>query len=227
VATGIRVWQWNFGDGTGTQVPPFRRSFAAAGTYNVQLVVHSDEGCGSMPYTVPVRIAPAPVVDAGPDIFLQAGQSKPLLATSDNTTAYNYTWSPATALSNATVLQPSVSSDITRLYYIVATDPVNNCSAKDSVYARVISDIYVPTGFTPNGDGLNDRWDIPALQAYPDAYVAVYNRNGEKIYESKGFFQAWDGRYKGQLQPTGVYVYVIRADKQSGKLLKGTFTLIR
>jgi len=225
--SGIRVWQWNFGDGTGAQVPPFRRSFAAAANYNVQLVVRSDEGCGSMPYTVPVRIAPAPAVDAGPDIFLQAGQSKPLLATSDNTTGYNYVWSPVTALNNPTILQPLVSSDITRLYYLVATDPVNNCSAKDSVYARVISDIYVPTGFTPNGDGLNDRWDIPALQAYPDAYVAVYNRNGEKIYESKGFFQAWDGRYKGQLQPTGVYVYVIRPDKQSGKLLKGTFTLIR
>lgn len=223
----VTSWQWNFGDGTGSQAPPFRKGFALPGNYNVSLTVHTDAGCGSAPFTLPVSIAATPLVDAGPDIFLQAGQIKPFLATSDNTNGYDYVWTPSIGLDNPGGLQPLVNSDETRLYYITATDPLNNCSAMDSAYARVVSEIYVPTGFTPNGDGLNDRWDIPALQAYPDAHVAVYNRNGEKIYESTGFFRSWDGRYKGQPQPTGVYVYVIRPDKQSGKLLKGTFTLIR
>ncbi len=220
-------WQWDFGNGVALKAPPFRQTFSTPGVYNVQLKVQTTAGCGSTVYTLPVRIAPSPVVDAGPDVFLQAGQTKQLMATSDNASAYNYVWSPSTGLSNAGILQPLVSIDETRLYYIVATDAVSKCSARDSVYVRVMTDIFVPTGFSPNGDGLNDKWDIPALQAYPDAYVAVYNRNGEKIHESKGLFRPWDGRYLGQPQPVGVYIYIIRPNGQSGKILKGTFTLLR
>jgi gliding motility-associated-like protein len=59
-------------------------------------------------------------------------------------------------------------------------------------------EIIVPNIFTPNGDGLNDKWKITNIEEYPQAIVRVYNRWGEKIFESAGYKTPWDGTYKGK-----------------------------
>lgn len=223
----VTNWSWNFGNGTGNQVPPFKRPYTNAGNYTVNLQVQNSAGCSSAPAAQTIQIAANPPIDAGPDIYLQIGQTKTILATIANPTAYDFTWTPSVFLNDATLLNPLVNADRPMMYKIMAVDKLNHCVAYDSMYVKIVTDIFVPTGFTPNGDGLNDRWDIPALQAYPDAYVAVYNRNGEKVYESSGLFKAWDGTFKGLAQASGVFVYFIKPDRNSGKVLKGTFMLIR
>ncbi len=74
---------------------------------------------------------------------------------------------------------------------------------------KYYKEIYIPTAFTPNNDGLNDRWNLPALPALPLAEVRVYNRYGQLIFYNKGYAKQWDGSFKGMPQPTGVYVYII------------------
>ena len=91
-----------------------------------------------------------------------------------------------------------------------------------------VSEIFIPTGFTPNNDGRNDKWVIPGLALYPEAMVSIFNRWGEKIYESKGYYsKPWNGTYKGVTQPGGVYVYMIQLNDEKKQFFKGTFTLIR
>lgn len=81
--------------------------------------------------------------------------------------------------------------------------------------------------FSPNGDGVNDLWNIPDLAAYPQCLVNIYNRYGVNIYQSRGYPNAWDGNYKGSEVPAGVYYYLIKLGNISGTVLSGYVTVIR
>jgi gliding motility-associated-like protein len=88
----------------------------------------------------------------------------------------------------------------------------------------------VPTAFTPNGDGRNDFLaPMNAVKAV-DLEFRVFNRWGQLLYASSNWKQGWDGRYKGQLQPSATYVWMLRfTNRDTGKKgeQKGTAVLIR
>jgi len=86
--------------------------------------------------------------------------------------------------------------------------------------------IIPPNAFTPNGDGINDTWSIPALTGYKNCVVNIYNRFGQQVYNSVGYATAWDGRYKGTDVPTGTYYYVIDT-KSAVQFISGNITVIR
>jgi gliding motility-associated-like protein len=90
--------------------------------------------------------------------------------------------------------------------------------------------IAVPTAFTPNGDGLNDFLaPMNAIRA-ENLEFRIYNRWGQLLYASTNWKQGWDGTFKGQLQPTATYVWMLRyTHRETGKKLeqKGTAVLIR
>ena len=76
------------------------------------------------------------------------------------------------------------------------------------------------TGFTPDNDGRNDTWEIDNIAAFPQIHVRIYNRNGQEIFQSKGYANAWDGTYKGTELPKGTYYYVIALNDGTGKFTK-------
>jgi len=86
--------------------------------------------------------------------------------------------------------------------------------------------VVIPNTFTPNGDGINDTWDIKNLDSYVNCTVQIFNRYGENIYSSIGYGTPWDGTYKGAALPTGTYYYIINL-KNSSKLLSGFVAIIR
>jgi len=97
-------------------------------------------------------------------------------------------------------------------YIVTLYATTDGCT--DSVshkYYTVIPDKIpdIPNAFSPNGDGINDRWEIKALAGYPDCTVDVFNRWGQSVYSSKGYRNPWDGNYKNILLPLGTYYYVI------------------
>jgi gliding motility-associated-like protein len=86
----------------------------------------------------------------------------------------------------------------------------------------------IPTVFTPNQDGDNDRFLIPNLhETYPDCQVTIINRWGSKVFESKGYAEAWDGTFKGDELPLGTYFYEIVSPKDDFKPMKGSISIIR
>lgn len=225
-ATNISQWLWNFGNGTGTTIPPFMYTYTNAGSYVVRLVVKDINGCGSAPATDNLVIGAIPQVNAGPDKIIQVNASTSIDANVTPSGAYNYLWSPSLYLNNSTILKPVATPPSTTVYTLVVKDPATHCEGQDDVQIQVISKLYIPNAFTPNGDGKNDKWGIPGMALYPDATVTIYNRYGQKIYESKNYVNnLWDGRFKGTQQPAGTYIYVI--DFGNKKIEKGTVNIIQ
>ncbi|WP_224746301.1 T9SS type B sorting domain-containing protein [Mucilaginibacter glaciei] len=86
--------------------------------------------------------------------------------------------------------------------------------------------IVINNTFTPNGDGVNDFWNLPVLQGYPGCSVIVFNRYGKQVFQSIGYSKPWDANYNGKPLPSGTYYYII--DTKTGiPALSGSVTILR
>lgn len=226
--SGISQWNWNLGNGTSTAIPPFTHSYTTAGTYAVRLITGNAAGCTSTPVTQNITIFPTPVVNAGPDSIIRAGTAITLTASVSPAGNYNYIWTPGTYLSSTGIMNPVCTPVSSTAYTLQVTETNSGCTATDQVLITAVAGLFIPSGFTPNGDGKNDDWAIPGLALYPNARVAVFNRAGQLLYETSDYtHHPWDGRFHGHLQPTGVYIYLVELKDNSKQIVKGTISLIR
>jgi len=227
-SSDVTNWLWNFGNGTGTQAPPFSRVYSTAGSFTTSLIVRNAAGCGSRPSSQILNIRPTPMVDAGPNKSIKKGESVLIDATVSNSVNYSVQWTPSTDLSSATILKPTASPSVSTTYTLRIVDNQSLCTASDTMRVQVFTKLFIPNAFSPNGDGNNDQWILPGISLYPDALVQIYNRWGQKIYETKNYAdQPWTGFVQGKLQSDGVYVYVIQLNNTEKEMLKGTFLLLK
>jgi gliding motility-associated-like protein len=98
--------------------------------------------------------------------------------------------------------------------------------AEDSLIVKVLKTLKVPNVFTPNGDGINETWQIPYLNDYPGTTVNVFNRAGTNVFSSVGYSIPWEGRLNGEALSAGVYYYIIEP-KNGRKTLSGNVTIIK
>ena len=137
-----------------------------------------------------------------------------------------YLWTPSNYINDPAILQPTVHPPVDTRYTLTVTS-ANGCGvATAAANIIVFKAIYIPTAFTPNNDGVNDTWKIPALSAFPAFTLVVYNRLGQIVFENKNANQAWDGTFKGEPAAAGSYVYVIDL-KQAPGIIKGSVLIIR
>jgi len=150
-----------------------------------------------------------------------------LVATGGN----QYAWTPADNMNQSNIANPVVTPLTTTTYYVTVTK--NGCKATDSitVVLSVANADYaykMPSAFTPNGDGLNDCFGLKYWGGIKSLSFEVYNRWGNRLFYTTDPSKCWDGRFKGQVQPGGTYVYQIRASTICGEIYKkGTIVLIR
>jgi len=187
----------------------FDPSQTGIGKFPVTYTLESDDddasGCPAEARRWVVVGQPADVT-LGPDVRINAGASVPLVARSNS--GGTYQWLPPDGLSDPTALSPVASPPRTTTYRLRVTSPTG-CPAEGQITVQVVDGVAVPTAFSPNGDGLNDTWELFGLESYPDAEVRIFNRWGEEIFRSKGYAQPFDGTYAGQAVPVGVYSYSI------------------
>lgn len=227
-ATGVIAWNWNFGNGSGSSVPPFGRIYSSAGTYAVSLTVTGTGGCISTPVSDLLIVNAKPIVNAGPDKTITGGGSVILTASVTPASVYNYLWTPPTGLNNTTVLQPVANPATTTTYILRAEDANSHCASTDDVLVKINPEVYIPNAFTPNGDAKNDRWIIPALIIYPNAEVTIFNRYGNIIVLTKNYAaNPWDGTFKGTQQPNGTYTYIIKLNDRFNQVFTGIVIIIR
>jgi gliding motility-associated-like protein len=173
--------------------------------------------------TITINVVGEPVVNAGPDAVMLKGQSLQLSGTVSGN-GNTYAWSPATYISNIYSLQPVIDPPADARYILKA---VSGCgTSSDTMFVKVYNDIFIPNAFSPNADGVNDTWNIPALGAYPGFELFIFNRYGQLIFQTKNTPIAWDGTYKGKPCVNGVYTYLLNTGNNK-EMIKGTVMIIR
>jgi gliding motility-associated-like protein len=188
------------------------------------LTTSEPDGCISKD-SITLSVYPELGIDAGKDTTIAEGQSITLHASGGPFAAYQ--WIPEEGLDDPTSQSPTlvVSRDIT--YHVIGTTS-NGCQESNSITISTAGGLVIYSGFTPNGDGINDFWDIDFGEYYPEIMVMVYDRWGRQLFFSKGYSsdKRWDGKYKDRDLPAGTYYYVIDL-KNGDKPYTGPVTIVR
>ncbi len=180
--------------------------------------------------TVNISIKPNPVISAGPDKTILVGDQTGLQG-SGAITPQSISWTPAASIiSGAAGYSPVVKPATTTTYTLTVKD-ANSCTSTDDVVVAVIPYCAkVMDAFTPNGDGINDKWLASNGQAcFIQMTVAVFNRYGGEVYKNNNYQNDWDGTYKGKPVADGTYYYIVTYKLINGRpvTLKGDVTILR
>jgi len=187
----------------------------------ISLMVSDQYGCKKTD-SLFLEIHPLPFVNLGRDTSLCGIETLILDGGSDGQV---FNWSTGQTSREITVYEgyQKISVNVTDEFGCSSLDEIiiNSCSTED--YFR-----NMPTAFTPNGDGKNDVWNIPELQAFPQAVVEIYDRWGTLVFRSEsGYSNSWDGISGGKEMPMDSYYYVINLNSAGLQPIAGTVTLIK
>ncbi len=141
-----------------------------------------------------------------------------------------YLWSPMESLNNPAIASPVATPDKSTLYIVSGFDP-DGCVVKDSVWVRISGgeEVFIPTAFSPNGDGNNDVFKIENLKHQRILSFSIFNRWGKEVYKAGLGQNGWDGTFKGAPAPMDTYFYHIALALTDGstKVYRGDVTLVR
>ncbi len=231
---GTPQYFWDFGDGSnfnGLQNPSY--TFSDTGTYSVGLLLITSEKCVDTIRTSisnAVKVLPTPIAQIN-----YADTSKSL-----KEALFEFTNTGSQSVSSSRYLingQEVAQSDILTFqftdtgHFQVAYIATNSFGCEDTSTVEVFVfdefQFIVPNIFTPNGDNINDQFKVEACGVY-DYEIKIFNRFGEKVFESNSLNINWDGRISGRMTTSGVYFYTIKIRDFRNQILdyQGTITLL-
>jgi gliding motility-associated-like protein len=226
-ASGANTYQWyQLPDITNAIGNGPTLSFAPSGkdtTYQLVCIGVAANGCVDTA-AIAVNVAAKPIANAGPDRSVFQGDSTTLAGSVGRFDKFY--WTPASYLSNAQILAPRASPPSSQVYTLVAESAIGCGTSSDEMVVQVFKTVSIPNAFSPNGDGINDTWEIRALESYPDCRVTVFDRYGLRVLQQTNYDKAWNGTNNGKDIPAGVYYYIIDLGV-SKKVLQGSVMIIR
>jgi gliding motility-associated-like protein len=191
------------------------------------VIVTDDLGCPKeVSDEVKVNVVPQVHAFAGNDTIVIKNQPFQLHATG----AARYTWTPADGLNNTNIPDPitTINKDFT---YQVTAYTVEGCKGSDDIHLRFMTgpEIYIPTAFSPNGDGLNDKFRPLPVGIVKMEFFRVFDRWGKLMFSTTEYMKGWDGTVNGLPANIGTYAWVVQGENIKGEtvLRKGTVTLVR
>src|SRR5690554_4180157 len=221
--SGTLTYDWN-----GNASPSIDLANAVGGTYT--LTVTDGNGCTASagPFTITSPVFPTVDITT-PDQLIDEGESVNIQTTF---TPLNSTlsWNPTDDL-NCTNCPNPIATPSESTLYIVTAISIDGCMSQDSIYITIeepCGKIQLPTVFSPNGDGLNDQFCVLGNCIFSMRFQ-IFNRWGEKVFESVDLNDCWDGTFKGEPVNTGVYVYKLIVVKDDGSEFQtsGNVNLLR
>lgn len=214
---GIGVYSGSYVTAAGL----FNAKVAKAGLHAITYTYTTLDGCPAS-ITRNITVYQSPDAYAGETIYILAGGFTQMKAKAS--AGATYSWSPALGLDRTDLLNPLAFPALDTKYTLtVSTD---HCSTTSEVWIRVLQELKPSNAFSPNGDNINDTWEIKYLNTYPSAMVQIFNRYGQLVFSSHGYANPFDGNYQGNPLPVGTYYYMITPNNGRQKIT-GSLTLIR
>ncbi len=222
----VNGWLWTFGDGTSaTEANPVHL-YSYGGTYNVTLISRNQKDCvDTLIHQVTIETFKP---FAGPDTTIVKGEQVQLYASGGT----SYQWLPAVYLKGTDGNTPmGYFSDTGLFTYVVFVKSYAGCMGSDTVSVHVVGQpaFFMPSGFTPNGDGRNDLFRPICIGYKAIRFFRIFNRYGEQVFLSDNIEEGWDGTYNHKTADMGTYYwYVGYVDRYGHEgTMQGDITLIR
>ena len=221
------LWYDSPDDGTGSTAAPIP-STENSGTFTYFVTQQQSGFCESARTPISVIVYPLPQANAGMDKEIVEDQRTQIEGFASGT-GISILWTPGLGLSDASIAKPTASPAQTTVYTMTVTSN-EGCKATDNMRVVVKAPrlVDIPNVFSPNGDGINDRWVIGNIEDYPNAEIQIFNRYGTQVYEMRGYDNqtAWDGKLNGSDLPVGPYYFMIRLNSKL-KSISGIVSVIR
>ena len=212
--------------GSGVTGNKFTPQKAGAGKHEITYAINDTKSCVNGTAKQTAEVVASPIVNLGPDQDISDKSSVQLNTNGNLGAAYTYQWTPPLGLDLPTSASPFASPDKTTTYSLKVTD-ANGCSTQDDIIIGINQGVHIPDVFTPNGDGLNDTWEIKGLDEFPEMEVVIFDRWGHAIFESSQKQKnTFDGTYNGVSLAAGSYAYVIRTNPR-GHTYRGKLLILR
>lgn len=228
--SAVNTWKWNFGDNSTSNLQNPYNVYRDTGSYVASLVIFNQQGCISdtFRFPTPIIVHPYPKLNAGLDLFVLEGgtiQIKPTFYATSPSFLWTTNTFPLKYLDFDTVPYPKSTppDDIT---YTVKLTGIGGCFVTDDVFIKVLKAPLIPNAFSPNGDGINDIWEIKYLESYPGATIEVFDRSGRMVYNSINNSTIWNGTLNGKPLPVATYYYIVNP-KNGRKVISGSVTIIK
>ena len=226
--SGVVNWLWKFGNGNTSNLVSPVYTYTNEATYHISLIAFPNN-CpllvDSISKDILFKQSIAPI--AYPPIDVKSLSPVQLQA---RKIGLAYNWIPSNGLNNAAIINPIATVTNDQLYKIVITDSLG-CMVVDSQLLRVYNNynVFVPNGFSPDFDHVNDVLRPILIGIKKVNYFRIFNRWGQKIFETNEINAGWDGNYLGKQQPPETYIWTVEVVDLNGKIISksGKSTLIR
>ena len=219
--SGSGFFQTSAGNQKATYVPGSRDK--TEGSVKLTWTTTGNGPCAAASDAMVVSIKQPPSINTGGVQYVLENKStilKPVI----NGTGMRYTWTPALFLNSDTVPDPLCTPKSNLTYRLSVIDAFG-CSSSADMVVKLILDPVIPNVFTPNGDGINDTWEIRNLAQY-DCEMTIYNRYGQLVHHCLGYGREWNGSSNGKPLPASTYYYIIDL-KTGAKPLSGFVDIVR
>lgn len=227
---GIQPYTFRLNGGPEQDIPEFEG--LPDGAYRI--TVTDSTGCTFTSPPVTIRTANAFTLQMDDDQFVRLGEDAALGAQVSpvDLTGVAFSWSPGEGLSCTDCPSPILATPLTGAVYRLTTTSEDGCSLTDSirVFVDATPQFYVPTAFSPNGDGVNDDFLVfPGGNVEEILALRVFDRWGSLVWEFRADTPGWDGKVRGQPAANGAYVYSGRLRLFGGQEVdfRGEVVLVR
>jgi gliding motility-associated-like protein len=217
VATGSGIiYSWNGTSNAGADL-----NGLSAGSYTLQITDANNCSLTYGPVVVGGTTPPVLVVNPLTSVIDAGDQVQITLSIAPSTGNETIVWTPSAGLSCDDCINPIASPTETTIYTVVVTDE-NGCSSTETLLIEVnnpCGELFVPTIFTPNGDGLHDEICVMG-GCIATLDFAVFNRWGERVFQTNDPNECWDGKFRDKEVNTGVFVYKAVGTRDDGTSFK-------
>jgi len=223
---GVTPYQFTLDSSLNQSSPHF--TGVAEGNHHITII--DNNGCVANSNVIVSAYDTIDVAFDSSDVNLNLGQEvtlHPIVLPADS--AYHFSWQPSSGLSCTDCAKPVAAPFVTTVYRVTVYDEYQ-CPYTEEIVVNVSNNLVlmVPNAFTPNGDGINDILKVYGIRINSLKF-RVFDRWGEKLFETKDPESGWDGTFHGKIQPPGAYIYYVEAvfDDGQQRQIKGSTTILK